>query len=76
MKESILFPNAREIILNDNFSFNVLTSKFGTKKYIKIQTGEEEYIVDMNGTKLPAAEYYYTVELSSSYQIIFQKVFC
>ena len=73
MKESILFPNAREIILDGNYSFNVLTPKFGTKKYIKIQTGEEDYIVDMNGTKLPAAEYYYTVEKGNTFSFLSKK---
>ena len=73
MKESILFPNAREIILDGNYSFNVLTPKFGTKKYIKIQTEEEDYIVDMNGTKLPAAEYYYTVEKGNTFSFLSKK---
>ena len=73
MKESILFPNAREIILDGNYSFNVLTPKFGTKKYIKIQTGEEDYIVDMNGIKLPAAEYYYTVEKGNTFSFLSKK---
>ena len=73
MKESIYFPNSREIILEGNYNFSVLSSKFGSLKYIKIQTRDDIYIVDMFGNKLPSAEYYYTVEKGNTFSFLSKK---
>ena len=73
LAESHLKIVVKSIFYLNNYSFNVLTPKFGTKKYIKIQTGEENYIVDMNGTKLPAAEYYYTVQKGNTFSFLSKK---
>jgi len=73
MQESIYFPNSKEIIFEGNYNFNVLSSKFGSLKYIKIQTRDEVYIVDMLGNKLPSAEYYYTVEKGNTFSFLSRK---
>ena len=73
MKESIYFPNTKEITLDGNYNFNVLSSKFGSLKYIKIQTRDDVYIVDMSGNKLPSAEYYYTVEKGNTFSFLSKK---
>ena len=73
MQESIYFSNSKEIILEGNYNFNVLSSKFGSLKYIKIQTRDEVYIVDMLGNKLPSAEYYYTVEKGNTFSFLSRK---
>ena len=73
MKESIYFPNSKEITLDGNYNFNLLSSKFGSLKYIKIETRDDVYIVDMYGNKLPSAEYYYTVEKGNTFSFLSKK---
>lgn len=73
MKESIYFPNSKEITLDGNYNVNLLSSKFGSLKYIKIETRDDVYIVDMYGNKLPSAEYYYTVEKGNTFSFLSKK---
>ena len=73
MKESIYFSNSKEIILEGNYNFNVLSSKFGSLKYIKVQNEDDVYIVDMLGNKLSSAEYYYTVEKGNTFSFLSKK---
>ena len=72
-KEALLFSNSREIILEGDYSFKVLTPRYGSKSYIKIFSNDGDYILSPSGAKLPSAEYYYTVESGNTFSLLSKK---
>ena len=72
-KEALLFSNSKEIILEGDYSFKVLTPRYGSKSYIKIFSGEGDYILSPSGAKLPSAEYYYTVQSGNTFSLLSKK---
>ena len=72
-KEALLFSNSREIILEGDYSFKVLTPRYGSKSYIKIFSNDGGYILSPSGAKLPSAEYYYTVESGNTFSLLSKK---
>ncbi len=72
-KEALLFSNSNEIILEGDYSFKVLTPKYGSKSYIKIFSADGDYILSPSGNKLPSAEYYYTVQSGNTFSFLSEK---
>ena len=73
MKEALYFSDSNEIVLEGVNNFMLLSSRYGTKKYIKIKSNQEEYIVDLKGNRLPSAEYYYSVEKGNTFSYLSEK---
>ena len=73
INEALYFSNSNQLIFEENYNFKLLSSKFGSKKYIKIIREDEQYIVDLLGKRLPAAEYYYTVEKGNTFSFLSEK---
>ena len=73
LKEALYFPNSNEIVLEDDTRIKVLSSKYGSKSYVKLTSNSEEYIVDINGNRLTTAEYYYTVESGNTLSFLADK---
>jgi len=69
-KEALIFSNYKEIILEGNYSFKVLSPRYGSKSYIKIFSDDGDYILSPAGNKLPSAEYYYTVQSGDTFSLL------
>ncbi|MEC7877775.1 MAG: WG repeat-containing protein [Bacteroidota bacterium] len=73
LKEALYFPNSNEIVLEDDTRIKVLSSKYGSRPYVKLTSNSDEYIVDGNGNRLTTAEYYYTVESGNTLSFLAEK---
>jgi len=72
-KEALIFSNHKEIILKGDYSFKVLSPRYGSKSYIKIFSDDGDYILSPSGNKLPSAEYYYTVQSGNTFSLLSKK---
>ena len=72
-KEALLFSNSHEVILEGDYSFKVLSPRYGSKSYIKIFSSKGDYILNPSGNKLPPAEYYYTVQSGNTFSFLSKK---